>query len=234
MSPSDGVGRGLADAEIPNLAGFDQLAECAPGLFDRHRRVDPVLVVEVDVIDAEPGQTGVARRSQVVRFPVDGPGAVVVALVAELGGQHHLVPAAGDGLADQFLVDEGAIDIGGVEEGDPGVEGGDEWSPSTRRRRPGRRTGSCPCSPIPPPRPPAPRHPGQSALLQRLLLQRLLLQRLLLEGHTVRSCVTPCPPSRLVLCGLVTGRVAIRGSPSWSRGRAAVPPGRSASRCRTA
>ena len=50
-------------------------------------------------------------------------GAVLAALDAELGGQHHLVPAAGDRLADQPLVGERAVHVGGVEEGDAEVQG---------------------------------------------------------------------------------------------------------------
>ena len=41
----------------------------------------------------------------------------------ELGGQHHLVPATGDGPAHQLLVEERAVHVGGVEEGHPEVEG---------------------------------------------------------------------------------------------------------------
>src|SRR6202035_3692399 len=41
----------------------------------------------------------------------------------ELGGQHDLVPAAGDGLAVQFLVDERAVDVGRVEQRDAQVQG---------------------------------------------------------------------------------------------------------------
>ena len=42
---------------------------------------------------------------------------------AELGGQHHLVPAALQRAADEFLVGVGAVDLGGVDEGDAQLQG---------------------------------------------------------------------------------------------------------------
>src|SRR3712207_9128307 len=47
-------------------------------------------------------QRGVAGPAHVVGAAVDAAeGAVLAPLVAELGGQHHLVAAAGDGLPDR-------------------------------------------------------------------------------------------------------------------------------------
>jgi hypothetical protein len=40
---------------------------------------------------------------------------------AELGGDHDLVPHRCERFADHFLVGEGAIDLGGVEEGDAAI-----------------------------------------------------------------------------------------------------------------
>ena len=71
VRPADGVGRRLGQPEVPDLAGGDQLGHRADGLLDRHRLVDPVLVVEVDVVDAEPLQAGVAGRADVRRAAVD-------------------------------------------------------------------------------------------------------------------------------------------------------------------
>ena len=46
-----------------------------------------------------------------------------VELEAELGGDHHLVAERRERLADQFLVGERAVDLGGVEEGDAALDG---------------------------------------------------------------------------------------------------------------
>ena len=82
-----------------------------------------MLVVQVDVLDAQPVQRRVAGRADILRAAVDRPAAVRPPLVPELGGQHHLVPAALDGPADQPLVGEGAVRVGRVEESHAQVEG---------------------------------------------------------------------------------------------------------------
>jgi len=42
---------------------------------------------------------------------------------AELGGDHHLIAERRQRLADQFLVRERAVDLGGVEKGDTSRNG---------------------------------------------------------------------------------------------------------------
>src|SRR4028118_1452239 len=125
---------GLGDARGADLARLDQLPDRSPRLLHRHRGVDPVLVVEVDDVDAEPLQRGVARAAHVVGPAVDAAeGAVLAALVAELGGQHHLVAPAGDRLADEALVGEGPVHVGGVEVRDAEVEGARDGAVGPRR-----------------------------------------------------------------------------------------------------
>ena len=63
VGPADRVRRRLGQAEVADLAGLDELGHGADGLLDRHGRVDPVLVVEVEVVDAEPLERGVAART---------------------------------------------------------------------------------------------------------------------------------------------------------------------------
>ena len=80
-----------------------------------------MLIEQVDGVHAEPLQRGLGdlldmRRPAVEPFPDLCPGRIDVE--AELGGDHDLSPEGLKRLADEFLVDEGAIDFGGVEEGD--------------------------------------------------------------------------------------------------------------------
>ena len=56
MGATNGLRGRLRETEVPDLAGFDELGHCSDRLFDRGVRVDPVLVVEVDVVQAEVGQ----------------------------------------------------------------------------------------------------------------------------------------------------------------------------------
>jgi hypothetical protein len=125
VGAADGVRGGLADADVAHLARSDQLAEGTEGLLDGCVGVDAVLVVEVDDVDAQPLERAVDGLADVLRTAVVAAGAhaVVVELVAELGGQHDLVAALGQHAGEQPLVGQGAVDVGGVEEGDAQVEG---------------------------------------------------------------------------------------------------------------
>jgi hypothetical protein len=111
--------RGFAEAEEAHLPRPDQLGHRADRLLDRHVRVDAVLVIEVDRLDAEPLEARLAGRADIIGVAAHAEEAAVLAAdVAELGGEEDLVAAAGDGAADQLLVAADAVHVGGVEEGD--------------------------------------------------------------------------------------------------------------------
>ena len=52
VGPTDRGGAGLGQADVPDLALGDQLGQGADGVLDGRVRVDPVLVVQVDVVGA--------------------------------------------------------------------------------------------------------------------------------------------------------------------------------------
>ena len=92
-------GVGLADvgdarfrqSKEPDLAHLDEFLHRADGLLDRHIRVDPVLVIQVDVVDAEATQGVIASPVNILGSAADAhPGAVRVPYVAELGRQLHV------------------------------------------------------------------------------------------------------------------------------------------------
>ena len=115
--------RGLGQAEVADLALGDELGQRADGLLDRRARVDAVLVVQVDVVGAEPAQRALDRGRTLAGLLSVTPGAVAaVGDEAELGGDHDLVAAALDGPPDELLAVEGAVDLGGVDVGDAQVE----------------------------------------------------------------------------------------------------------------
>ena len=109
---------------MEDLALGDEVGERADGLLDRGAGVDPVLVVEVDVVGAEPPQRSLDGGPDVGRAAVHHAGAAArVRDQAELGGDHDLVAPTRDGAADELLAVEGAVDLCGVDVGDPEVEG---------------------------------------------------------------------------------------------------------------
>ncbi len=121
---AEGGGSGLRHAEVADFAGGDELGHSTDGVFDRGVGIDAVLVVEVDVVDAEALEAGVAGLANVFGPAVDAEEfAVGAAHVAELGGENDAVAAVADGAADELLVASGAVHVGGVEEVDAGVEG---------------------------------------------------------------------------------------------------------------
>jgi alcohol dehydrogenase class IV len=130
VGAADRLRRGLRQAEVADLALLHELGHRAHRLLDRHGLVDAVLVVEVDLVHAEALERGLARAAHVLRLAVDAdPAAVLPALVAELRRQHDLVAAVGDRAADEQLVGERPVHVGGVQEVhaelDRAVDGGD-------------------------------------------------------------------------------------------------------------
>ena len=119
VRPANRGGRRLREAEVLHLAGLHELLHRTDRLFDRRVEVDAVLVVEVDVVDAEPLEARVTGLANVLGAAVDAdPAAVRIALVAELRREHDLVAAIGDRSADELFVGERPVHVGGVEEVD--------------------------------------------------------------------------------------------------------------------
>ena len=83
--------------------------------------VDAVQLPQVDVVDAEALQRGVDAGAHVLGPAVAGHRAVALHQ-ADLGGEDRLVAAAGEGAADQLLVGERPVDVGGVDERHAEVE----------------------------------------------------------------------------------------------------------------
>ncbi len=124
VGASDGGGGGFRKAEVFNLASFDELGHGADGVFDRGVGIDAVLVVEIDVIEAEALERSIAGLADVLGLARDAPegGVFSFAEIGELGGEKDFVAAGLDGVADQLFVVAHAVDVGGVEEGDAEVE----------------------------------------------------------------------------------------------------------------
>ncbi len=116
-------GDALAEAEEAHLALLDEARHCHDRLLDRHGRIDAVLVVEVDHLDAEALQRSVAGVLHVSRglpfTPLGPPG---LWDLAELRRQHHPVAQALERPPTTSLVLAPAIHVGAVEEVDAGLD----------------------------------------------------------------------------------------------------------------
>src|SRR5690242_18985878 len=94
MGPPDALRPGLAQPEMPDLSLFDQPGHRADRILDRHRRIDPVLVIEIDDVDPEPLQAGLAGLGHIAGAAVDAVGAARPAGLAEFGRDHDAVAPA--------------------------------------------------------------------------------------------------------------------------------------------
>ena len=109
-----------------DFAGLDELLNGTGELFDRHLRVDPVLVVEVDGVDAEPLQRPLDGAPELTgqqhapkRLAFDG-----IDVLRELGRDDDLAAERAERLADKFFVGVRSVDLRGVEEGYAAPDGG--------------------------------------------------------------------------------------------------------------
>jgi hypothetical protein len=108
---------------VADFALGDQLGQRADGVLDRRAGVHAMLVAQVDMVGAQPPQRALDCDPDVGRAAVEDPGAAAhVGDAAELGGQHHLAAMPLDGAADELLVGERPVRLGGVDEGDPELQ----------------------------------------------------------------------------------------------------------------
>ena len=110
-------------AEVADLALGDQVVQRPQGLVYRGVGVRLMVLVEVDVVGVQAAQAVFDRLQNPLARPAALFG-VLADLHPEFGGQHDFMAALAQRLAEEFLRLRPAIDVGGVEQGDPGVEGG--------------------------------------------------------------------------------------------------------------
>ena len=120
---ADGRGRRFGQPEVMHLAGANQFAHRPDGFLDGHLRVNPVLVVEINIIHTQPPQAGVAARADIFGPAIHAEKIPpLVAHVAKFRGQDHLVTAVFDGAPDQPLVFAAAVHVRRVEQGHADVQ----------------------------------------------------------------------------------------------------------------
>jgi hypothetical protein len=118
VSPPDRLRARFRDPEKTRFARADEFAHRADRFLDRHRRIDPVNVIEIDDFGLQPSQAALARRLDVFRAAVGGWRSVRPPQIAELAGDDVIVPALADRPADQLLVAAIAIGVRCIEEVD--------------------------------------------------------------------------------------------------------------------
>ena len=126
VGPADGVGPHLRQPDVADVPGLDHLGDRANRVLDRDPGVEAGGLVQVHVVGAEPGQgvgQRVLHRGRAGVVADERPGRV--ALPAELHLDEDAVPGpAAQRVAEQQFVMAHAVEVAGIEQGDPGVDGG--------------------------------------------------------------------------------------------------------------
>ena len=114
MCATDGLRASFRKAEVLNLPLLNQVLHGSRDVFDRHVRVNTVLVEEVDGINLESLQRGLGDVLDVIRPTVDARKRINVE--PELGGYYHFRTEGGESFTHEFFVRERPVCFGGVEE----------------------------------------------------------------------------------------------------------------------
>jgi hypothetical protein len=114
---------GFGQPEVLHLALANQVFHRPGHVFDGHIGIDPVLVEQVNGLDLEPFEGGFDDLPDVLGLAVEAALLTGVAVETELRRNYDFVTERGEGLADKFLVDKGAVDFSGVEERDALFDG---------------------------------------------------------------------------------------------------------------
>jgi len=111
----------VGNAHIAELSGAHEIVECRQHLLDRRSRIEGVQLQEIDIVRAEPAQRVLdtldqsrARRARIVR--------PLAHRQAGLGRDDHLIAPALDRRTQHLLRSAVRINIGGIEQIDPGFQ----------------------------------------------------------------------------------------------------------------
>jgi hypothetical protein len=120
---SNRCGGRFREPEKPHLPRRHEFAHRSDRLFDRHLRIDAVLVVQVDRLDPQPLQARLTGLTHVCGRAVDAEEFAVRSTdVSELRREHDGFAAIRDRFADQLFVRPGPVHIGRIEKRDPEID----------------------------------------------------------------------------------------------------------------
>ena len=91
MRATNRLHAGLGQTEMLDFAFANQIADRARDFFDRHVRIDAMLIEEIDPIGLEPPERRVSHFAYMGRPAVEACLLAVLELEAELGGDDDLL-----------------------------------------------------------------------------------------------------------------------------------------------
>ena len=110
---------------MAHLARLYEFGHGSDRFFDRNIGIDAMLIVEIDHIDAEPFQAGLARRAHIRSASVDAThvGVGLAAKDAKFRGQKNFIAQTTNRSANQNFVVAVPVNIRGIKEGDAQFDG---------------------------------------------------------------------------------------------------------------
>ena len=129
VRPPDSVCGGFRQAEVLHLALLNQAIDGAGDVFDRHIRVDAMLVVQVDRLDLQSREGALDHACDVFRPAVEATPpslALCARRPPEFGRDHDLTTERRQGFADERFIRVRTVDLRGVEERHATIDGGAE------------------------------------------------------------------------------------------------------------
>src|SRR6185369_12270882 len=109
-------------AEVPDLAFTNQIPHRSRDVFDRHVRIDAVLIEQIDSIGLEPLERRVRDFPDVRRPAVETRLPAALELETELRRDDHVIANWRERLADKLFVREWTVCFRGVKERDAAIE----------------------------------------------------------------------------------------------------------------
>jgi len=124
VSAANRVRGGFGEADVADFALANEIGESADGFLDGSFGIDAVLVVQIDRVDAEALEAGVAGGANVSGRAVDAAKGCVgfVADDAEFCGEEDFISDTANGLADENFIVTVAVYVGGIEKGHAEIE----------------------------------------------------------------------------------------------------------------
>src|SRR2546423_989760 len=117
---TNGFDAGFGKSDVAYFSFFDELSQTADRVFDRRVRINPVLVIKINVVGSQATQTAFAGPANVIRPAIHAAsfGICGIAHDSEFRRNDQFLALALGSAADEFLILEWAINVGGIEESD--------------------------------------------------------------------------------------------------------------------
>jgi hypothetical protein len=122
MRAADRLHSRLGKAEALHLPLSNQVFHRSRHVFDRHRRVDAVLIIEIDRVNFKPLERALGALLDAGGTAIDNLLSVGIGFNPELGGYRDFPSERSEAFAHELFVRERAVHFGRVEECDAALD----------------------------------------------------------------------------------------------------------------